>query len=298
MGQREVTAVTRRDVKALIARKAEIAPVSAGALLGYVRRLLQYAVELEHIEINPAADLRPPARARQRQRNLSPDEIRQFWRVLPSLDASEHVRLVLRFALLTGQRIGEILQLRWTDIEGDWWTVPAAVSKNRLAHRVYLTPMAKELLEQARAGADGGDLVWRGKAKRRPGQTAPDYALDRCAPMHVINRGLAAVDEAGVRRLTLEPFRVHDLRRTAASQMAAIGIPRDIISKVLNHAERGVTAVYDRYSYDAEKMDAASRWADALRRIVDGEGAPTAPDVRTLEARLALCEAQYVAAPR
>jgi integrase len=66
----------------------------------------------------------------------------------------------------------------------------------------------------------------------------------------------------------VKEWRGHDLRRTAASNMTAMGIPRFIVGRVLNHAESGVTAVYDRHSYDAEKKDALDKWAAKLMRIV------------------------------
>jgi integrase len=61
----------------------------------------------------------------------------------------------------------------------------------------------------------------------------------------------------------------HDLRRTAASYMTSIGISPLVVSKILNHAEAGVTAVYDRHSYDAEKRAALDAWGARLQQIVD-----------------------------
>ncbi len=63
-------------------------------------------------------------------------------------------------------------------------------------------------------------------------------------------------------------FRGHDLRRTAASLMTGLGIPRLVVSKILNHVEPGVTAVYDRHSYDREKREALEAWARRLTLIV------------------------------
>ena len=68
----------------------------------------------------------------------------------------------------------------------------------------------------------------------------------------------------------IEDFTPHDLRRTAASNMTSIGIPRLVVSKILNHVESGVTAVYDRHSYDIEKREALNAWADRLMEIVRG----------------------------
>ena len=60
----------------------------------------------------------------------------------------------------------------------------------------------------------------------------------------------------------------HDLRRTAASHMTGMGVPRLTVSKILNHIESGITAVYDRHSYDQEKRQALDLWADKLRKII------------------------------
>ena len=67
----------------------------------------------------------------------------------------------------------------------------------------------------------------------------------------------------------VDDFRGHDLRRTAASQMAAGGVPRLTISKLLNHVERGVTKVYDRHSYDPEKRAALDWWAAKLVKLME-----------------------------
>ena len=79
-----------------------------------------------------------------------------------------------------------------------------------------------------------------------------------------ITRNLAHFD--------IEPFGPHDLRRTAATQMTGVGVSRLVLAKVLNHAEPGITAVYDRHGYDAEKRDALDRWGKQLDLLV-GEAA-------------------------
>jgi integrase len=84
---------------------------------------------------------------------------------------------------------------------------------------------------------------------------------------------IAHVQKAAERLVKLSgvDFVPHDLRRTAASHMTSIGIPRLVVSKLLNHVEQGVTAVYDRHSYDSEKQDAATRWGYHLDRILSAE---------------------------
>ena len=71
-------------------------------------------------------------------------------------------------------------------------------------------------------------------------------------------------------RAGIKDFTAHDLRRTAASLMTGMGIPRLTVSKILNHVEPGVTAVYDRHSYDKEKREALETWSRRLQVIISG----------------------------
>jgi len=73
-----------------------------------------------------------------------------------------------------------------------------------------------------------------------------------------------------LKTLEMEHFVPHDLRRTAASHMTGMGISRLVVSKILNHVERGVTAVYDRHSYDNEKRQALEAWGHRLHHIIQG----------------------------
>src|SRR5262249_47825234 len=129
---------------------------------------------------------------------------------------------------------------------------PAGVSKNKLAHRVPLSPPVVTMLAERLASAHkDGEFVLEAYA-RRAGAGA---------------RGKRQQSEAAA-TFTVTDFRGHDLRRTAASLMTSGGISRLVVSKILNHAERGVTAVYDRHSYDIEKRTALDWWAARLQTIL------------------------------
>ena len=75
--------------------------------------------------------------------------------------------------------------------------------------------------------------------------------------------------------LDIPDVRPHDFRRTAASMMASVGIQRLVIAKVLNHVDRGVTAIYDRHGYDAEKRVALEMWDRTMTAILAGKPAGT-----------------------
>jgi integrase len=136
--------------------------------------------------------------------------------------------------------------MRWpdVDIKGGWWTIPAEQSKNKLPHRVPLTPSAVKILNALQATA-GKDAVFVFEGIR--------------GPRH--RRGV--LDD-----LPIADVRPHDFRRTAASMMAGGAVPRLTISKVLNHVGTSVTAIYDRHSYDAEKQSALTWWDQKLAAII------------------------------
>lgn len=139
------------------------------------------------------------------------------------------------------------MSMRWSDIEGPWWTVPAERSKNGLANRVYLAPPTRELLETL---GNGSPYVFPSTRGRKGHLSNPNKMLHR------------------IREASGVSFWGHDLRRTAATHMARLGISRLVIAKVLNHAERGVTAIYDRASYDREKREAWKRWGRELQSLL------------------------------
>ena len=160
--------------------------------------------------------------------------------------------------LLTAQRGGEVHRLRWQDLDLDtnWWTIPAEFSKNGLPHRVPLSPPVVATIRGHQRALRSATWVF------------PSLVHDQ--PVANIYSALKRVKE----RATVS-FQPHDLRRTAASMMASAGVNRVVIGKILNHAEPGVTAVYDRHSYDAEKRQALETWASLLDDILRGQAKPT-----------------------
>lgn len=242
---RSVVEITRRDVVELIDRKAVKAPIQANRVRALLHKLFRFAIAKGRAEYNPVYGTDRPTQERSRDRVLATEEVRRVWTATEKMPAP--MRALLRLQLVTAQRYGEVLAMRWSDIDlaERVWTVPATVAKNKLSHRVPLSELALEILD----------------------------ALPRESEFVVAGaRGRRQYYEATA-ALGLPDFRGHDLRRTAASGMASLGVPRHHISRVLNHVEAGVTAVYDRHGYDSEKRAALDSWARKLRSIVDPENA-------------------------
>jgi integrase len=251
-GSRKVKEITRRDVRDLIDDVGARAPIMANRVLALVRKMFNFGIERDWLEVNPCHMVKRAAAERQRDRVLSEDEIRKVWKALDEEDAI--IAAVFRLRLMTAQRGGEVLGATWDEIDlaTGWWTIPAARSKNGLAHRVPLSSQAVKVLKALRLLTEDSSWVFPSPKKQGACIAHAQKAIER------------VVRESGVE------FRGHDLRRTAASLMVGAGVPRLVVSKILNHVETGVTAVYDRHSYDPEKRAALDFWGKRLEQIVSG----------------------------
>ncbi len=259
----KIKEITRRDVIKLLDNiVARGSPIAANRTLAMVRRMFNFAVERALLDFSPVQGIKAPAHERRKDRVLSEKEISVVWNALwndnPQIGMDEPVRLAILFQLATACRMNESVQLEWEEIEGDWWTLPAIRAKGKHLYRVPLSKTAMRVLERSRDGMGGEIYPF---ASRRGRQSGDEKPMGETAISHAIRRVLPV--------LNTDPFTSHDLRRTAATHMAAAGVPRLVISKILNHADHEVTAIYDRHSYDKEKREAMDIWSEKLEKIVD-----------------------------
>jgi integrase len=256
-GHRAVKDITRRDVRRLVEElAADGAPILANRLCALLSKLFRFALDDELINASPAHAITRPAQERERDRVLSEAEIRKLWKEFDALPAAMAAYFKLRLVL--AQRGAEVASMQWADLDiaGGWWTIPSTQSKNRLSHRVPLSPMALDILKALKEQAGADEFVLAGaRGKRQQSEAAAEF--------------------------TVKDFRGHDLRRTAATFMTRGGIPRSTVGKILNHVEAGVTKVYDRNSYDAEKSAALAWWSSRLTGILaDDKAASVLPFAR------------------
>jgi integrase len=256
-GQRKAASIQRSEVKWLLQQIVDRGP---GQVANYVRRVLHamynWAIEeAELLDKNPCLGTKPPVRAPRRDRVLSPEEIASFWQGIDSAEMSDAMKNVLRFLLLTAQRESEVLEARWAEINlaDRSWTIPSDKTKNGELQIVPLGSTAMEILKRAQRRSNGSDFVFPSPIGNQP-----------MAPASV-SRAVRNSRKA----ICLNDFRPHDLRRTAASMFARLGVPQEVIRKLLNHKDYGVTAIYNRYAYDKEKRDALETWDRRLRDIVE-----------------------------
>jgi integrase len=147
--------------------------------------------------------------------------------------------------------------------------IPAEFSKNGLSHRVPLNPQAVSLLKDLQ--------TWQEKrlAEVNDGRAKKHLEAKKPSEWAFPSRWYEGESLAWTRKATKRireasgvDFRPHDLRRTAASLMTGTGTSRVVVSKILNHVETGVTAVYDRHSYDPEKRIALDAWGRQVEAIL------------------------------
>jgi integrase len=274
-GERPLAEIAKADVLELVNDKAarrerkrqersDGAAVQAGKMLTRLRTFFAWAAANDLVQADPTAGVRLPAKEAQRDRVLSADEIRAFW------SAAERLGIpfggVFRLLLLTAQREVEVAGMRWSELDLDErvWTIPGARVKNGKPHIVHLSPLAAEIVEQVPRIA-GQDLLFSGTGKTPvSGFSQAKARLDR-----------RMTDElrraAGDDRRELMPWVLHDLRRTATTGMAQLGIAPHIADRILNHQAgtiRGVAAVYNRFAYLQERMAALEAWGRHAESLV------------------------------
>lgn len=275
---RLIGSITRRDVLDLIEGIADGGhPAAANRALAVTSKFFAWCVDRDILKGSPSAGVKPPAKVESRDRVLSNEEIRLLW------VACEAVGWPFgdlgKLLLLTAQRREEVAGARWEEIDlksdPPLWTIPAARAKNGESHSVPLSRSVVAILQAL--------------PRVEPPEGAKDalsYVLSTTGQSAVsgFSRGKSAIDremlalarkEAEERgedpeRIEIVPWRLHDLRRTAATGMAAIGIQPHVVEAILNHVSghrAGVAGVYNRAKYQTEKVAALQAWAARVDAI-------------------------------
>lgn len=252
---REVTDIGRSDIHALLDPIEDRTPVMARLTFAVTRRLFGFALERDLIGDNPCAGLKGPSVPKARDRVLSDDEVRLVWEQAAAMGFP--FSQAFRILLLTGQRRSEVGGMKWSelDLDAGEWTIPAERAKNGRAHLVDLAPA---VIDEINSIPKIGEHVL-GVAGRSPlqGWSKAKRNLDARLTEVTIEMGASAP----------LPWRIHDLRRTAATGMAGLGFGPHVVERVLNHvsgAQGGLVGVYQRHEYRNERKAALMAWASRV----------------------------------
>jgi integrase len=248
-----------------------------------VRAVYRWAVSEGLVAVDPMQGRKRPIRKEAaRERVLTAAEVRTIWTALDRAPAARErgadgriqpkregeipllkaTALAMKLSLVTAQRIGEVSGIPLAELDlnevAPVWTIAGSRTKNGEAHRVPLSPLAVRLIEEAKALA--GESAWLFPA---PGGKAP-------VDPHAATRALVRARPS----IGVVDWRIHDLRRTAATMMGEMDVKPHVISYVLNHvsATKGMVTGrhYNQFTYDPEKREALTAWGARLERIISG----------------------------
>jgi integrase len=208
-------------------------------------------VSLDLITKSPLDGLPIPDAPESRDRILSDQEVKIFWQ---ATDMHPVFGPFYRLHLLTAQRREEVGAMKWSelDLDAGAWTIPKERTKNGKQHLVHLSPQALAVIAQVQK-IDGCPFL---------------FSTTSGTPISGYARAKAKLDTL---MADVPPWRVHDLRRTAASGMAKLGFQPHIVERVLNHvsgAQAGLIGVYQRYDYLEERKRAINAWGQYVLDLI------------------------------
>jgi integrase len=255
-GTRPYADIRRKDVAALLdhiednhgARQADVC-------LTIIQSLANWYATRDDSYQSPVVRGMKRATNGARARILGDDELRLIW---AAADRATSFGGLVQVALLTGQRLGKLLDMRWSDVSADGvWTVPVKDREKGTGGELVLPEMALEVLRrQPRIFGTAVVFAPARGSRLSPSQSKTNF--DATLP-------------------PLPRWTIHDLRRTARSLMARAGVPSDHAERVLGHVIGGVEGIYDRHGYREEKRIALAKLATLIGAIVSGQTATVTP---------------------
>lgn len=263
---RPVATITKQEIRSFIEQKEERHPGAARNLFASLRPFFKWCVERDLVAVSPMDKLSSPPTGAPRDRILTDHEIRIFWKAAESMGYP--FGPFYQLLLLTAQRREEVAAIRHVEVDvakGEW-TIPKSRTKNGKEHLVQLAPQALAILQSC---PRRGEFVFttNGTTPISGYSKAKQRLDDLCASLN------AELSQGFLSQNFVLDWRVHDLRRTAASGMAALGFQPHIIERVLNHlsgAQGGLVGVYQRFEYADERKRALEAWGSRVQAVASG----------------------------
>lgn len=227
-------------------------PGEANHAFSAIRKFFNWAHERRHIDRSPCEGMRLPTKPRARERVLDHDEIAKIYRT--AVKYPFPYGAIVQLLLLTAQRRQEIVGLRWSDVELDAKviTIPAERNKSGRQHVLPIPPMVGQILENL---PRLGDLVFPAR-----GRTDTTFS------------GFSKAKRTFDAACDVSEWTLHDLRRTAATNMAGLGVPPHVVERILNHSTgtiSGVAAIYNRFQYVDEMRSALEKWEERVANVLN-----------------------------
>ena len=283
MGGKDIADVGRLDIVNLIDAVSDRGPIMANRTLAYVRKFFNWTIERGYITASPCAGIKPPGVAKARERSLDDDELAEVWKAAETL--GDLWMPWVKLLILTAQRREEVVGMQWSelDLEKGILALPGARTKNKRAHEVPLVKTACDLL-LGRPHVTTIDPVTK-KEIQSPFvfTTTGRTAVSGLSKVKMrIDIAIAAARVKALKEAGGNPDDVkampgwcwHDLRRTATTGMARLGIHPHVADAILNHKTgsiQGVAAIYNRHAYTEERRRALEAWERHVLGLVTGK---------------------------
>ena len=263
IGHLRVDAVTPRHIDELL--KAVVkrgAPTMANDVLRWLKRIFNQAIKLHIITNNPALAFDvgdAGGKEQSRKRNLSRDEIAKLFTAMKTAKGfSIENEIAIKLLLALAVRKGELIGARWNefDLEAGVWHLPAERTKTSVAISIPLSDTAVSWFKELKRLSLGSDCVL-------PARKMQDRMIPHIAES-TLSVAMAKVAHG------LEHFTIHDLRRTAKTLLASLGVQPHISERCLNHKIKGVEGIYDGYDYFEERKKALNALSNLLEQLDKG----------------------------
>ena len=259
--------IVRSDVVAIFDAMPTDQIANRRNVFAVIRRLFRWAVSRGDIERSPMEGMETPPPVKPRERWLADDELRKIWKHVP--DTHPCFGPIVRLLIVTGQRREEVTGLFWEEVDRSQklWTLPGNRTKNGEPNNIPLNDLAITVLDSVAGGnqwPSRGRIFMTSKGGAFTGYNKPKLELDRLI-----------TDKHGA---ALSPWRLHDLRRTLATNFQRLGVRFEVTEAVLNHvglARAGVAGIYQRHDWKKEKKEALDAWCQHLTSTFSNKPSPT-----------------------
>ncbi|MBB4096713.1 tyrosine-type recombinase/integrase [Sphingomonas kyeonggiensis] len=263
---RLLTEITPDDLRMMCGKvKDRGAPATAVHVRDIVKLIFAFAILHGEKVANPADEVGPASIATfvPKDRSLSPAEIRVMLGQLEHVPTLPTIRLGMKLFLLTMVRKSELQDATWdeVDFENSVWSIPKERMKRSKAHNVYLSQQAVDIFIALKTCAGNSRYVL-------PSRYDADAPMSRATFNRITT---AVVVRAKKEGLPLEPFTVHDLRRTGSTLLNELGFNSDWIEKCLAHEDgRSSRGVYNKAEYEHQRRHMMQEWSNLVDAWVAG----------------------------
>lgn len=273
--------VTKADVLAILDQlKSKGKLRTCNILLSDLKQMFRFAMAREIITANPlelvtkrdagGADV-------ERERFLSKEEIQALARQLPISKLGMRQQLALWIILGTGCRVGEVMSATWEAVNMRDATWHLAETKNQRAHTIHLSPFVidkfQTLLTLRNLNDAGIPSPWVFPNSKNNGPVCVKSIGKQISDRQRTTTGRMSGRSKMTASLALSggKWTAHDLRRTAGTSMARLGISADVIDECLNHMiQRRTTRIYIRDRREADQKRAFDALGTHLHELIVG----------------------------